>query len=81
MILKKHSEICFYFFSLTLNFQSFSLIGFKQLNKNCEPFEAEEKYKPSAAEKDMEFIDKTVDTAAWPTKLHKTNNNFSEPKG
>ncbi|ESQ53173.1 hypothetical protein EUTSA_v10024853mg [Eutrema salsugineum] len=49
--------------------------------KKCETFEPEETtYKHSPTEKENKFIDKTVDAAAWPRKLHKANNDFAESK-
>ncbi|KAG7539826.1 CRAL-TRIO lipid binding domain [Arabidopsis thaliana x Arabidopsis arenosa] len=48
-----------------------------ETKKKCEP---EETYKQSAAEKEKKFIDKNVDAADWPTKLHKANNNSTELK-
>ncbi|XP_020872738.1 phosphatidylinositol/phosphatidylcholine transfer protein SFH2 isoform X2 [Arabidopsis lyrata subsp. lyrata] len=45
--------------------------------KKCEP---EETYKQSAAEKEKKFIDKNVDVADWPTKIHKANNSSTELK-
>ncbi|XP_010446447.1 PREDICTED: phosphatidylinositol/phosphatidylcholine transfer protein SFH2-like isoform X1 [Camelina sativa] len=51
-----------------------------QTKKKCEPCEAEETYKESAGEKEKRFIDKTMDAADWPTKLHKANNNLPVPE-
>ncbi|CAH8273804.1 unnamed protein product [Arabidopsis lyrata] len=48
-----------------------------ETKKKCEP---EETYKQSAAEKEKKFIDKNVDVADWPTKIHKANNSSTELK-
>ncbi|CAN8328782.1 unnamed protein product [Cochlearia groenlandica] len=52
---------------------------YKNESKKCETNESEETDKQYTGE-EKKFIDKTMDTTAWPTKLPKASNNIPQPK-